>query len=81
MPSDIGEHLAPAEQVYLPTGTLQKDPAVVEAIAAGQGERAALLLYEHAMRSRERLHQIMGQGVADAPAMRSTKPRKADARN
>src|SRR5690606_15515008 len=35
--------------------------AVVEALAAGEGERAALLLYEHAMRSRERLHHILGR--------------------
>lgn len=42
--------------------------AIVDAIAAGEAERAALLLYEHAMDSRRRLHQALGAPAAPRPA-------------
>jgi phosphonate utilization transcriptional regulator len=51
--------------------------AVVEALAAREGERAALLLYEHAMRSRERLHQTLERPAGQAPARRAANPRKS----
>lgn len=38
---------------------------IVDALAAGDGERAGRLLYEHAMESRERLHTVL-----DAPKPR-----------
>jgi len=55
--------------------------AVVEALASGQGERAALLLYEHAMRSRERLHYVLDKPAGQVPAKRAAKPRKTDGKN
>jgi phosphonate utilization transcriptional regulator len=48
-----------------PTST-REHAAIVDALAAGDGDRAARLLYEHAMESRERLHA----------ALRASRPRK-----
>lgn len=55
--------------------------AVVEALASREGERAALLLYEHAMRSRERLHRTLERPAAETPSGRAANPRKSHGRN
>lgn len=39
--------------------SMAEHAAIVEAIAKGDGERAAKLLYEHAMESRQRLHAAL----------------------
>jgi phosphonate utilization transcriptional regulator len=53
----------------------QEHEAIVEAIAAGDADRASRLLHDHAMESRERLHLALGrpgvQPPASSPAPRS----------
>jgi phosphonate utilization transcriptional regulator len=51
------ETLARGPQSF-PTSTHEHE-AIVEAIARGNGEEAAQLLYQHAVRSRERLHRTL----------------------
>lgn len=57
--------------------------AIVDALGQGQGERAALLLFEHAMESRERLHKALEhpRTPARAPVMRANKPRKPNGKD
>ena len=50
--------------------------AIVDALGQRDGERAARLLYEHAMESRDRLHKTLERPVGKAPALRATPPRK-----
>jgi DNA-binding GntR family transcriptional regulator len=59
-----------------PTSTHEHE-AIVDAIAAGDAERAALLLYEHAMDSRRRLHQALDTHATPSPAAKvAVKPRR-----
>ena len=46
--------------------------AIVDAIASGDADRAGLLLYEHAMDSRRRLHQALDAPAASQPAAKAT---------
>ena len=50
--------------------------AIVDALAQAEGERAALLLFEHAMKSRDRLHRTLERPLAQPSALRTTQPRK-----
>lgn len=59
--------------------SIAEHAAVVQALADGDGDLAARLLYEHAMRSRERLHDVLAQPAAPAPATPGTTKRKPDA--
>jgi phosphonate utilization transcriptional regulator len=52
-----------------PTST-HEHQAIVDAIASGDADRASLLLYEHAMDSRRRLHQALDAPVASRSAAR-----------
>lgn len=57
--------------------------AIVDALGQGKGERAALLLFEHAMESRERLHKVFEhpQAPQRAPVMRANRQRKPDGKD
>jgi phosphonate utilization transcriptional regulator len=50
--------------------------AIVDALGQADGERAARLLFEHAMKSRDRLHRTLERPLAQPSAMRATQPRK-----
>ena len=53
-----------------PTST-HEHQAIVDAVASGDADRAALLLHEHAMDSRRRLHQALGARDKPRPAARA----------
>lgn len=59
---------------HLPAST-QGHAAIVETVAAGDGEAAARLLYEHAIASRDRLHAALGMPHAVTRSLRCA-PRK-----
>jgi phosphonate utilization transcriptional regulator len=59
-----------------PTST-HEHLAIVEAVAKGDGEQAARLLYQHAMESRERLHKTLDRPAAPPPRNGAAKRRKA----
>jgi phosphonate utilization transcriptional regulator len=63
------ETLAHGPQSF-PTST-HEHQAIVDAIASGDADRAALLLHEHAMDSRRRLHQALGAREQPQPAARA----------
>ena len=50
--------------------------SIVAAVTAGDAERAATLLYEHAMQSRDRLHRSLERPAAAAPAATPAKARR-----
>ena len=58
-----------------PTST-HEHLAIVEAIAAGDAERASMLLYQHAMESRQRLHQALERPALGNARETAPKPRR-----
>ena len=56
------ETLAHGPQSF-PTSSHEHE-AIVEAIARGDGDEAAHLLYQHAVRSRERLHRTLDRSAS-----------------
>ena len=50
--------------------------AIVDAIAAGDAESSARLLYGHALEGRQRLHQALGQPARKPRAQAAAKPRR-----
>ncbi len=50
--------------------------AVVDALEKADGERASLLLFEHAMKSRDRLHRTLERPLAQSSGRRATQPGK-----
>jgi phosphonate utilization transcriptional regulator len=59
-----------------PTST-HEHLAIVEAVARGDAERAARLLHDHAMESRERLHRTLARPAVATPRTVAAKRRKA----
>jgi phosphonate utilization transcriptional regulator len=58
-----------------PTST-HEHLAIVEAISRGDAERAARLLHDHAMESRERLHRTLARPAVERPRPAAAKRRK-----
>jgi len=58
-----------------PTST-HEHLAIVEAVSRGDAERAARLLHDHAMESRERLHRTLARPAVEAPRPAAAKRRK-----
>lgn len=58
-----------------PTST-HEHAAILEALERRDGARAADLLYQHAMESRERLHQTLDRPAAKPAAREGAKPRR-----
>ena len=55
----VNLRIAPGEMVALIGASWDEHAAIVDAIAAGDADKAGKLLYEHAMESRDRLHAAL----------------------